>query len=61
MSISKGLCLVNPNIGHPIILNIDNELTRCDFKTDLLIITQIKDLNKVKEFLTDNIKLGWNI
>lgn len=46
---SKGLFLVSPNIGHPRILNIDRKLTKQDFKTDLLIITHIKDPKKVKE------------
>lgn len=54
---SKGLFLVSPNIGHPKILNIDSKLTKKDFKTDLLIISNIKNPKKVKEFLTDNIKL----
>lgn len=54
---SKGLFLVNPNLGHPRILNIDRKLTKQDFKTDLLIITHIKNPKKVKELLTDNIKL----
>lgn len=53
---SKGLFLVSPNFGHPRILNIDRELTKQDFKTDLLIITHIKNPEKVKELLTDNIK-----
>jgi hypothetical protein len=53
---SKGLFLVSPNIGHPRILNIDRKLTKKEFKTDLLIITHIKNPKKVKEILTDNIK-----
>jgi len=53
---SKGLFLVSPNFGHPRILNIDKELTKQDFKTDILIITHIKNPEKVKELLTDNIK-----
>ncbi len=53
---SKGLFLVSPNIRHPRILNINRKLTKQDFKTDLLIITHIKDPKKVKELLTDNIK-----
>ncbi|MHA2257475.1 MAG: hypothetical protein ACXACO_05775, partial [Promethearchaeota archaeon] len=53
---SKGLFLVSPNFGHPRILNIDRELTKQDFKTDLLIITHIKNPEKVKELLTDDIK-----
>jgi len=53
---SKGLFIVSPNIGHPKILNIDRKLAKQDFKTDLLIITHIKNPKKVKELLTDNIK-----
>lgn len=53
---SKGLFLVSPNFGHPRILNIDRELTKQDFKTDLLIITHIENPKKVKELLTNNIK-----
>jgi len=53
---SKGLFLVSPNIGHPRILNIDSKLTKQDFKTDLLIITHIKNPSNVKDLLTDNIK-----
>jgi len=54
---SKGLFLVNPNLGHPKILNIDRKLTKLDFKTDLLIITHIKNPIKVRELLANNIKL----
>ena len=53
---SKGLFLVSPNFGHPRILNIDRELTKQYFKTDLLIITHIENPKKVKEVLTNNIK-----
>ncbi|MFW9880896.1 MAG: metallophosphoesterase, partial [Candidatus Thorarchaeota archaeon] len=53
---SKSLFFVSPNIGHPRILNIDRKLAKQDFKTDLLIITHIKNPKKVKELLTDNIK-----
>ncbi len=54
---SKGLFLVSPNIGHPRILNIGRNLSKQNFKTDLLIITHIKNPKKVKELLTDNIKI----
>ena len=54
---SEGLFFVSPNIGHPKILNIDRKLTKQDFKTDLLIITHIKNPIKVKKLLDNNIKL----
>jgi DNA repair exonuclease SbcCD nuclease subunit len=49
--------LVSPNIGHPKILNIDSELTKKYFKTNLLIITQIENPKELRELLFDNIKL----
>ncbi len=54
---SKGLIIVSPNIGHPQILNIDTKISQQEFKTDLLIISNIKDPINLNELLKNSFKL----
>jgi len=49
--------LINPNLGHPTILSIDKELKKYIFKTQLLFVSDIEDLNEFKNNINTRIKL----
>ncbi len=49
--------LVNPNLGHPIFLSIDQDLELEQFQTHLLFVSQIDDLKRFEKNLRNKIKL----
>ncbi|MFW9898077.1 MAG: metallophosphoesterase [Candidatus Thorarchaeota archaeon] len=49
--------LVNPNLGHPLILSIDPELKNDNFEINLLYISNIEDPKKFEKYITKKIKL----
>jgi len=49
--------LINPNIGHPLFLNIDRKLKRASFRADILYVSEIEDVKKFKESIKDDLKL----
>jgi hypothetical protein len=52
-----GPFLVNPNLGHPIILSIDQDLKMVEFQTHLLFISQFDDLKKFENIMRNKLKL----
>ncbi|MFW9821143.1 MAG: metallophosphoesterase, partial [Candidatus Thorarchaeota archaeon] len=53
---SNTLFLVNPNLGHPKVLNINNNFSQQNFETGLLIISDIDDVLEIKKDLENKIK-----
>jgi Icc-related predicted phosphoesterase len=49
--------LVDPNLGHPLILNIDTERSTENFQTELQFISNITDSKQIYRILKDNIEL----
>ncbi|MHA1762519.1 MAG: metallophosphoesterase [Promethearchaeota archaeon] len=54
---SKNIWLINPNIGHPIFLNIDSDLKKREFEADFLFMSNIDDEKEVERTLTREIRL----
>ena len=53
----KFLILVNPNLGHPRFLFIDENLTRIFFRTHLLFVSNIENPKKLVDTLKKRIEL----
>ncbi|MFW9821871.1 MAG: metallophosphoesterase [Candidatus Thorarchaeota archaeon] len=49
--------IVKPNLGHPILLKIDPKLKEKHFQTDILIISNIRDLEDFKKIYKDKLTL----
>ncbi|MFX1393183.1 MAG: metallophosphoesterase [Promethearchaeota archaeon] len=49
--------LINPNLGHPIILNIDDTLKNNSFQTHLLYISSINDPKRFEKYLKNKLTL----
>jgi len=49
--------LVNPNLGHPIILNIDDTLKNNSLQTHLLFISSINDPKRFEKYLKNKLTL----
>lgn len=54
---NTGPFLVNPNLGHPIFLSIDQDLEMVEFQTHLLFVSQIDDLKKFEKGIRNKLKL----
>ena len=54
---NTGPFLVNPNLGHPIFLSIDQDLEIVEFQTHLLFVSQIDDLKKFEKSIRNKLKL----
>jgi len=55
--ISDKNLLLNPNLGHPILLNMDNKIRKNEFETDLLFVSDIKDPKIFEKSIRHRIKL----
>jgi hypothetical protein len=51
------LKLINPNLGHPLIINVNKELEANKFQIDLLFITNLTDIRVIKGNLEKNTRL----
>jgi hypothetical protein len=49
--------LVNPNLGHPLFLNIDPNLKRTNFKVSLLFISNIENPEDFRENIKDKLQI----
>lgn len=49
--------LVNPNLGHPIMLSIDQDLGMINFQTHLLFVSQFDELKKFENTIRNKLKL----
>ncbi|MFW9946419.1 MAG: metallophosphoesterase family protein [Candidatus Odinarchaeota archaeon] len=49
--------LINPNLGHPLILNIDRRLKKKDFHTEILFVSNISDPKNFEKFIRHKIEL----
>ncbi len=54
---SVGPYLVNPNLGHPLFLNIDQDLNQETFEVHLLFVSQIDNLKQFEKSIRNKIKL----
>ncbi|MHA1490380.1 MAG: metallophosphoesterase [Promethearchaeota archaeon] len=54
---AENLLLINPNLGHPIFLNIDSESTTINFQTCLLFVSDTEDSKKIQNSLKNNLEL----
>lgn len=54
---SNSLFIVNPNLGHPKILNINSNITIKKYSLELLFITNMSDPTELQRDLIDNVKL----
>jgi len=53
----KNALLISPNLGHPLFLNIDNELKNREFEIKLLFVNNLESTAHFEEFIKDNINL----
>ena len=53
----KNALLISPNLGHPLFLNIDNELKNYEFEVKLLFVSNLDSSAHFEEFIKDNINL----
>ncbi|TFG04771.1 MAG: hypothetical protein EU539_10225 [Promethearchaeota archaeon] len=56
-SITETAILVNPNLGHPRFLEIDQKLKKKKFQTCLLFISDKRDPAYIRDYLNDRIKI----
>ena len=49
--------LINPNLGHPLIINTDPKVKKIDFELELLFISNIPEIKEVEKFLRHKINL----
>ncbi len=56
-NINNSPFLVNPNLGHPIFLSIDEDLNTVEFQTQLLFVSEIDDLKKFEKIIRGKLKL----
>ena len=54
---SYNISLVNPNLGHPKIINLDKNNPQSNYRIDFLFISNIQNPQELKEYLADKIKL----
>ncbi len=48
--------IINPNLGHPLILNTDDKVRKTKFEMELLFISNIVDPKELEEELTDKLQ-----
>jgi len=48
--------IINPNLGHPLILNTDYKVNRTEFEMELIFISNIVDPKELEEELTDKLQ-----
>ena len=48
--------LINPNLGHPLILNTDYKVNRTKFEMELIFISNIVDPKELEEILSDKLQ-----
>jgi hypothetical protein len=53
----KNALLISPNLGHPLFLNIDNELESHEFELKLLFVSNLDSSSHFEEYIKDNITL----
>ena len=53
----KNALLVSPNLGHPLILNIDNDLENHEFELKLLFVSNLDSSIQFEEYVKDNLSL----
>jgi len=49
--------LINPNLGHPLILNIDRRLKNNEFRTEILFVSNISEPKNFEKFIRHKIEL----
>ena len=49
--------VTSPNLGHPLFIGMDRELTPTKFEVNLLFVSNITDSSNFENFLRDTIKL----
>ncbi|MFX1234906.1 MAG: metallophosphoesterase family protein [Promethearchaeota archaeon] len=49
--------LINPNLGHPLFLNIDRRLKKKEFEIDFLFVSNISEPKRLENFLRHKIEL----
>ncbi len=49
--------LINPNLGHPLILNIDRRLKNKEFRTEILFVSNISEPKNFEKFIRHKIEL----
>lgn len=54
---NQEILLLNPNLGHPLILNIDSKFSQENFSIDMLFATQIAELEKFTEIIQHKISI----
>ena len=47
--------LINPNLGHPLIINTDQKVKKINFELELLFISNIPEIKEVEKFLRHKI------
>ena len=55
--IKERLYIVNPNLGHPLFVNIDPELNSRAFTIKILLISNVKDPDRIKSLLLNRVVL----
>jgi Icc-related predicted phosphoesterase len=53
----KNALLVSPNLGHPLFISIDNDLTNREFEVKLLFVSNLDTTSQLEEFLKNNVNL----
>jgi predicted MPP superfamily phosphohydrolase len=49
--------LINPNLGHPLFLNIDRRIKKKEFETDILFVSNISDSTALEKYLRHKINI----
>ena len=49
--------LINPNLGHPLIINIDRRLKNNEFKAEILFVSNFTETTEFKKFIRETIQL----
>ena len=54
---TKNVLLISPNLGHPLFLNIDSDLTNNKFELKLLFVSNLDSSIQFEEYIKNNISL----